>query len=111
MSVSRSVSSASFFLPLQIADFGSARHQTGTATAWNPGTLLWASPEVLKERKRSLLSDVWSVGCTAVELFSERDPYYHLHENDDRKRDEIIQKIKNRELVRRRYRAGDRQRR
>ena len=36
------------------------------------------APEVIELRGSTAASDIWSVGCTAVELFSGNPPYYDL---------------------------------
>ena len=42
------------------------------------GTPYWMAPEVIELKTVSTASDIWSVGCLAVELFSGEPPYYDL---------------------------------
>ena len=65
------------------------------------GTLLWSAPEVLNLEAQSQRSDSWSFACLAVELFSEKDPYFHEHGGDQAKIKRVIRKVEDRQLVRR----------
>ena len=85
---------------LQVADFGHSRPMFGTESVRESGTMLWSPPEVLAG-KRSPLSDVWSLGCTAVEMYSELEPYNHHHKRDGEKMYTVLEKVKNGKLVRR----------
>lgn len=38
----------------------------------------WSSPDVIKGAKPTMADDVWSLGCTAIELFTGAPPYQHL---------------------------------
>ena len=63
---------------VKLADFGSALLQTDTKmqkenTEYTP---LWAAPEMVKgEGKYSTKVDVWSLGCTIVEMASGKEPW------------------------------------
>jgi serine/threonine protein kinase len=39
------------------------------------GTPNWMAPEVIEHKGASTKSDIWSVGCTVVELVTGRPPY------------------------------------
>ena len=84
----------------QVSDFGQSRILRGTASVHDVGTRLWTAPEVLTEECHSQKSDSWSLGCTAVELFSEADPYHHKHNGDRREIQKVLRKVEKRRLVR-----------
>ena len=42
------------------------------------GTPYWMAPEVIEMAGVSAACDVWSVGCTVVELLTEHPPYFDL---------------------------------
>ena len=43
-----------------------------------PCMLNWAAPEVIELRPVSTKSDIWSLGCTIIELLTGRPPYGDL---------------------------------
>ena len=90
----------------QVADFGHSRPLLVTRSVDMRGTLLWTSPEVLAKERHSTRSDVWSFGCIAVEMFTEIEPYNHKHKRDIKRMDEVLEKVKNRKLVRQRGAVG-----
>ena len=59
----------------KIADFGlsSKRYVQGMA-----GTPFWMAPEVIEMSGSSSACDVWSVGCTVIELLTGKPPYFDL---------------------------------
>ena len=42
------------------------------------GTPYWMAPEVIEMRNVTAAADVWSVGCTIIELLTSNPPYYDL---------------------------------
>jgi len=36
------------------------------------------APELLEGESASIYSDMWSIGCTVIELITGRPPYYDL---------------------------------
>ncbi|GJU48155.1 mitogen-activated protein kinase kinase kinase 1-like protein [Tanacetum coccineum] len=66
---------------VKLADFGLAK-----ATALNDiksckGTPYWMAPEVVNNRAKKgygLAADIWSLGCTVLEMLTRKIPYYHL---------------------------------
>ena len=67
---------------VKLADFGVAT-RLGDAEACQEaaqpaGTPYWMAPEVVELKAVTTASDVWSVGCLAVELLTGQPPYYDL---------------------------------
>jgi len=42
------------------------------------GTPYWMAPEVIELSKPTSASDIWSVGCTSIELLTGKPPYFEL---------------------------------
>ncbi|KAJ8446185.1 hypothetical protein Cgig2_015956 [Carnegiea gigantea] len=61
----------------KLADFGSAKRidqeddeRDGRAKIVPRGSPLWMAPEVVRGESQGLESDVWSLGCTVIEMFT-----------------------------------------
>ncbi|KAJ3347185.1 hypothetical protein HDU83_002345, partial [Entophlyctis luteolus] len=66
---------------VKLADFGiSAKLATGLSERDKNivGSPFWMSPEIIELKGAFQCSDVWSVGCTIVELLDGQPPYYSL---------------------------------
>ncbi|KAJ2081286.1 Protein kinase of the Mitotic Exit Network [Coemansia sp. RSA 988] len=61
---------------VKLADFGVARIQNGLNTV--VGSPYWIAPEVLLLKGATAASDIWSLGCTIVQLVSGKAPYQDL---------------------------------
>jgi serine/threonine protein kinase len=65
---------------VKLADFG-----VSTSTLSGPdkeaqvvGTPYWMAPEIIQLSGATSASDIWSVGCTVIELLQGRPPYHNL---------------------------------
>jgi serine/threonine protein kinase len=65
---------------VKLADFGvSTSALTGPdKDAQVVGTPYWMAPEIILLSGASQTSDIWSVGCTVIELLQGKPPYHHL---------------------------------
>ncbi|KAJ1728146.1 Protein kinase of the Mitotic Exit Network, partial [Coemansia sp. Benny D160-2] len=61
---------------VKLADFGVARIQNGLDTV--VGSPYWIAPEVLQLKGATAASDIWSLGCTIVQLVDGKAPYQDL---------------------------------
>jgi serine/threonine protein kinase len=69
---------------VKLADFGVASTKRGSEIGASStmldvaGTPYWMAPEIISLEGCSTASDIWSVGCTVIELLTGFPPYYHL---------------------------------
>ncbi|KAJ7516217.1 hypothetical protein O6H91_22G047700 [Diphasiastrum complanatum] len=68
---------------VKLADFGSAKRvgedgSSGDCLAVMKGTPLWMAPEVVRQEEQGTGSDIWSLGCTVVEMATGRAPWSSL---------------------------------
>eukprot|EP00760_Papus_ankaliazontas_P024667 PhM_4_TR2406/c0_g1_i1/m.7584 len=88
--VHRDIKAANCFLDealrVKLGDFGAARKisspsstsaLSGTVTGLK-GTLRWMAPEVMRKEPYDQSCDIWSIGCTLIELITRRVPFDHL---------------------------------
>ncbi|KAJ2000460.1 Protein kinase of the Mitotic Exit Network [Coemansia thaxteri] len=61
---------------VKLADFGVARIQNGLDTV--VGSPYWIAPEVLQLKGATSASDIWSLGCTIIQLVDGKAPYQDL---------------------------------
>ncbi|XP_068654745.1 mitogen-activated protein kinase kinase kinase 5-like [Aristolochia californica] len=66
---------------VKLADFGMAKHLSGQAAALSmKGSPYWMAPEVMqammhKDSGYDLAVDIWSLGCTIIEMFTGKPPW------------------------------------
>ncbi|KAF3160630.1 hypothetical protein TWF225_002644 [Orbilia oligospora] len=60
---------------IKLADFGVATRANDATVV---GTPYWMAPEVIELVGATTASDIWSVGCTVIELLTGDPPYYDL---------------------------------
>ncbi|KAF9738706.1 hypothetical protein PMIN06_009610 [Paraphaeosphaeria minitans] len=63
---------------VKLADFGVATKQSGLDDPSVVGTPYWMAPEVIEMSGATTAADIWSVGCTIIELIDGKPPYHHL---------------------------------
>ncbi|KHG02321.1 Mitogen-activated protein kinase kinase kinase 1 [Gossypium arboreum] len=71
---------------VKLADFGMAKHLTGLSYELSlKGSPYWMAPEVIKavmkkdsDPNLALAVDIWSLGCTVIEMFNGRPPWSEL---------------------------------
>jgi serine/threonine protein kinase len=80
---------------VKLADFGVATKlmRSDTETLWSSGSAsaggpaaapsiagspYWMAPEIIEMSGYGTASDIWSIGCTVIELFTGYPPYYEL---------------------------------
>jgi serine/threonine protein kinase len=63
---------------VKLADFGVATRQSGLDQSSVVGTPYWMAPEVIELSGATTASDIWSVGCTVIELIEGKPPYHKL---------------------------------
>eukprot|EP01094_Clydonella_sp_ATCC50884_P002136 TRINITY_DN11643_c0_g1_i1.p1 TRINITY_DN11643_c0_g1~~TRINITY_DN11643_c0_g1_i1.p1 ORF type:complete len:1085 (-),score=383.55 TRINITY_DN11643_c0_g1_i1:312-3566(-) len=64
---------------VKLADFGIAAEVSSTAENSSiMGTPYWMAPEIIELNGATTKSDIWSVGCTVIELITGEPPYYDL---------------------------------
>ncbi|KAK5035336.1 Protein kinase of the Mitotic Exit Network [Exophiala sideris] len=63
---------------VKLADFGVASRTSGLHESSVVGTPYWMAPEVIELTGASTSSDIWSLGCTVIELLDGKPPYHQL---------------------------------
>ncbi|KVI01776.1 mitogen-activated protein kinase kinase kinase 1-like [Cynara cardunculus var. scolymus] len=66
---------------VKLADFGLAKATKLNDIKSCKGTPYWMAPEVVNNRKNKgygLAADIWSLGCTVLEMLTRKVPYSHL---------------------------------
>ncbi|RZS19129.1 hypothetical protein BHM03_00051483 [Ensete ventricosum] len=71
----------------KLADFGAAMRiadasRVGDGPNWVRGTPLWMAPEVARGELPTPASDVWSLGCTVVEMVTGAHPWPNMATED-----------------------------
>ena len=44
-------------------------------------SLYWMAPEIFNQEKHGRKIDIWSLGCTVIEMASAKHPWFKIHEN------------------------------
>ncbi|KAG1457983.1 hypothetical protein G6F56_006494 [Rhizopus delemar] len=67
---------------LKLTDFGvslSTKMKDDETTGEPAGTPNWMAPEIIKLAGASTKSDIWSLGCTIIEMLTGKPPYSGMH--------------------------------
>ncbi|KAG0208107.1 hypothetical protein BGX28_000863 [Mortierella sp. GBA30] len=63
---------------VKLADFGVATLSADVGDMSVAGTPYWMAPEIIELSGATTASDIWSVGCTVIELLDGEPPYHTL---------------------------------
>ncbi|CCJ30742.1 unnamed protein product [Pneumocystis jirovecii] len=63
---------------VKLADFGVATRTSSLSDFTVVGSPYWMAPEVIELSGVTTASDIWSVGCTVIELLEGKPPYHKL---------------------------------
>ncbi|KAA8538555.1 hypothetical protein F0562_028251 [Nyssa sinensis] len=65
---------------VKLADFGLAKATKLNDVKSCKGTAFWMAPEVVNRRNQGygLAADIWSLGCTVLEMLTHQIPYSHM---------------------------------
>ncbi|XP_074371979.1 mitogen-activated protein kinase kinase kinase 1-like isoform X2 [Apium graveolens] len=70
---------------VKLADFGLAKATKLNDVQSCKGTAFWMAPEVVRRRQGyGLAADIWSLGCTVLELLTGQLPYHPLDGTKDK---------------------------
>jgi serine/threonine protein kinase len=67
---------------VKLSDFGVSLNMRAVKHEYRKdvqGTPNWIAPEVIELKGASSASDIWSLGCTVVELFTGKPPYAEVN--------------------------------
>ncbi|KAL8162671.1 hypothetical protein V2J09_014160 [Rumex salicifolius] len=68
---------------IKLADFGASKKVVELATMTGAksmkGTPFWMAPEVIRQTGHNFSADIWSVGCTVIEMATGRPPWSQQH--------------------------------
>ena len=65
----------------KLSDFGTSKSFEGQKPTMADGTLQFMAPEVLNNQPYDWRADIWSLGCTVMEMLTGLLPFSHLVEN------------------------------
>ncbi|KAJ9460519.1 Mitogen-activated protein kinase kinase kinase YODA [Diplonema papillatum] len=67
----------------KVCDFGTAEyiHETTGERGNVKGTPFWMAPEVIEGLEYGNACDIWSLGCTMIEMVTAQHPFYHKTSN------------------------------
>ncbi|XP_041022306.1 mitogen-activated protein kinase kinase kinase 2-like isoform X2 [Juglans microcarpa x Juglans regia] len=60
---------------IKLADFGASKQATVSGAKSMKGTPYWMAPEVILQTGHSFSADIWSVGCTVIEMATGKPPW------------------------------------
>ncbi|XP_057960481.1 mitogen-activated protein kinase kinase kinase NPK1-like isoform X2 [Malania oleifera] len=60
---------------IKLADFGASKQATISGAKSMKGTPYWMAPEVILQTGHNFSADIWSVGCTVIEMATGKPPW------------------------------------
>ncbi|XP_030956391.1 mitogen-activated protein kinase kinase kinase ANP1 isoform X2 [Quercus lobata] len=60
---------------IKLADFGASKQATVSGAKSMKGTPYWMAPEVILQTGHNFSADIWSVGCTVIEMATGKPPW------------------------------------
>jgi len=63
---------------IKLADFGCSKCDDTTNSFTTIGSVLWMAPEVIVKMGYSTEADIWSMGCTVIEMATGKPPWGKL---------------------------------
>ena len=60
---------------VKLADFGCAKKSKISAKHTFRGSVLWMAPEIINGEKYGSRADIWSLGCTLIEMVTAQPPW------------------------------------
>nr|XP_027114605.1 mitogen-activated protein kinase kinase kinase ANP1-like isoform X2 [Coffea arabica] len=60
---------------IKLADFGASKQATVSGAKSMKGTPYWMAPEVIRQTGHRFSADIWSVGCTVIEMATGKTPW------------------------------------
>ncbi|XP_044467441.1 mitogen-activated protein kinase kinase kinase ANP1-like isoform X2 [Mangifera indica] len=60
---------------IKLADFGASKQATVSGAKSMKGTPYWMAPEVILQTGHACSADIWSVGCTVIEMATGKPPW------------------------------------
>eukprot|EP01103_Thecamoeba_quadrilineata_P005225 TRINITY_DN15051_c0_g1_i1.p1 TRINITY_DN15051_c0_g1~~TRINITY_DN15051_c0_g1_i1.p1 ORF type:complete len:534 (-),score=113.67 TRINITY_DN15051_c0_g1_i1:206-1807(-) len=72
---------------IKLADFGASKKLEGIISGKNSaenslkGTVYWMAPEVIKQQQYGSQADIWSVGCTVIEMATGKPPWADIYKD------------------------------
>lgn len=71
---------------IKLADFGASKKVVALATMTGAksmkGTPYWMAPEVIRQTGHSYSADIWSVGCTLIEMATGKPPWSQQYQEE-----------------------------
>jgi serine/threonine protein kinase len=65
----------------KVSDFGSAKSLSENGIHSFKGTPYWMAPEIVRGENYGRFADIWSLGCTVLEMALGRPPYSEEFKN------------------------------
>ncbi|XP_065877919.1 mitogen-activated protein kinase kinase kinase 3-like isoform X2 [Euphorbia lathyris] len=67
---------------IKLADFGASKKVAEQCAKSFKGTICWMAPEVILQTGHSFSADIWSVGCTVIEMATGNPPWSQQYQEE-----------------------------